>query len=195
MNRVGEGSGESARQVWLQGPGESAESVAGAGLRPEPGELARRGLLLRMLAGLQGAAAILLAVPVVRYLLAPLGARPAASVWQRLCLTADVPPGATVALKYRLPQAEGFRVSSADTATVWVARRTGRLDAFRAVCTHLGCSVAWEERREAFVCPCHGGLFSRDGQVLAGPPPRPLERLEIKDEGGALWVRPARGRG
>lgn len=57
------------------------------------------------------------------------------------------------------------------------------------VCTHLGCRVRWIEEQDGFFCPCHNATFSRDGQVTGGPPPRPLDRLESKVEGGILYVK------
>ena len=43
-----------------------------------------------------------------------------------------------------------------------------------ATCTHLGCTVRWSSEDGEFQCPCHGGRFDSDGQVLGGPPPGPL---------------------
>ena len=56
-----------------------------------------------------------------------------------------------------------------------------------ATCTHLGCAVAWEGNE--FVCPCHGGRYGADGAVIAGPPPRPLPRCEIKIENEVCYLR------
>jgi len=50
----------------------------------------------------------------------------------------------------------------------------GEPEVMSARCTHLGCSVNWEEESDHFVCPCHGGQFSAQGVVLDGPPPAPL---------------------
>lgn len=55
----------------------------------------------------------------------------------------------------------------------------GEFHAFSAVCTHLGCIVQWLPEKREFLCPCHAGRFSPEGQVLSGPPPRPLERLPL----------------
>jgi succinate dehydrogenase / fumarate reductase iron-sulfur subunit len=41
---------------------------------------------------------------------------------------------------------------------------------------------------EQFRCPCHGGNFDRQGNVLAGPPPRPLDRYAFKVDSGHLLV-------
>lgn len=57
-----------------------------------------------------------------------------------------------------------------------------------ATCSHLGCTVAWDEEAGEFRCPCHGGRFSPEGSVLGGPPPKPLERLESEIRGGDVWL-------
>ncbi len=68
------------------------------------------------------------------------------------------------------------------------------LSALSTTCTHLGCGVSWSDEKKAFLCPCHGGVYAEDGTVLAGPPPRPLEKLVVYVDGGRLRVLPgARG--
>lgn len=52
--------------------------------------------------------------------------------------------------------------------------KAGEYVALSAVCTHLGCIVKWVNDSQEFLCPCHGGRFSSAGQVLGGPPPKPL---------------------
>lgn len=56
------------------------------------------------------------------------------------------------------------------------------------VCTHLGCIASWEEEQERFWCPCHAGAFSKKGEVLAGPPPRPLDLFPIEIVEGEITV-------
>lgn len=55
-------------------------------------------------------------------------------------------------------------------------------------CTHLGCRVEHQSDRHRFICPCHGGVFSEDGLVKSGPPPKPLERHPVKVERGKIWI-------
>ena len=66
------------------------------------------------------------------------------------------------------------------------------LSALSTTCTHLGCGVSWDAEKKVFICPCHGGSYAPDGSVLSGPPPRPLERLEVSLDGGRLRVVPER---
>jgi cytochrome b6-f complex iron-sulfur subunit len=46
-----------------------------------------------------------------------------------------------------------------------------------AICTHLGCMTAWKQEEGVIACPCHGSRFSREGQKMAGPAPKPLPWL------------------
>ncbi|KAA3644101.1 MAG: Rieske (2Fe-2S) protein [Chloroflexi bacterium] len=47
-------------------------------------------------------------------------------------------------------------------------------------CTHLGCTVPWNEEQGVFLCPCHSSAFSTTGEVLGGPAPRPMDLFPIK---------------
>lgn len=62
---------------------------------------------------------------------------------------------------------------------VWVLHLKSGWIALSAVCTHQGCIVQWDEKRLTLNCPCHAGLFDANGNVLAGPPRRPLKRLRV----------------
>jgi cytochrome b6-f complex iron-sulfur subunit len=59
---------------------------------------------------------------------------------------------------------------------------------FSAVCTHLHCVVKWNEMHQKFECPCHGAKFDRHGEVLEGPPPRPLDLYKLQIVEGKLII-------
>ena len=71
---------------------------------------------------------------------------------------------------------------------VWVLRLPGGFVAFSAICTHKGCIVDWDERERLLVCPCHGGLFDTDGNVVQGLPHQPLPRLRAEVVRGEVFV-------
>lgn len=76
-------------------------------------------------------------------------------------------------------------------AVVTDASSPSGLAAVSTTCTHLGCGVAWNAAKKAFLCPCHGGVYAADGRVLAGPPPRPLAKAPLVVAGGRVTVDPA----
>lgn len=63
-------------------------------------------------------------------------------------------------------------------------------------CTHLACRVRFIEEMDetpdgGYFCPCHNGFFGADGEIVAGPIPRPLDRFDTKVEEGQLFVKEA----
>ena len=64
-----------------------------------------------------------------------------------------------------------------------------RFVAYGQKCTHLGCPVLYRREQKQLQCPCHEGYFAvEDGKVLAGPPPRPLPRIDLERRGDELWA-------
>lgn len=51
--------------------------------------------------------------------------------------------------------------------------------AFSAVCTHLECIVEYQQDRQRIWCNCHNGWYDLSGQVVSGPPPRPLPPFDV----------------
>lgn len=63
---------------------------------------------------------------------------------------------------------------------VFIRNRDGELLAIWNRCAHLGCPVAYSPGGDVYACPCHGGAYDSLGLVTAGPPPRPLDRFDVK---------------
>lgn len=59
---------------------------------------------------------------------------------------------------------------------------------FSRACTDLGCPVNYDPGSRCYLCPCHGGIFSIDGQRLAGPPDRPLHRFEVRTRDSVVEI-------
>jgi cytochrome b6-f complex iron-sulfur subunit len=51
--------------------------------------------------------------------------------------------------------------------------------ALSLTCSHLGCSVLWNEAKNQFACPCHSSNFDKQGLVLNSPASRPLDYFPV----------------
>lgn len=64
----------------------------------------------------------------------------------------------------------------------------GELRAFDGICTHLNCTVQYREDFGQIWCACHNGFYDLSGKNIAGPPPRPLPRLNVAVRGNEIVV-------
>lgn len=60
--------------------------------------------------------------------------------------------------------------------------------AFSATCTHLNCTVQYQEASHQIWCACHNGLYDLNGRVVSGPPPKPLEEYTVHVRGEEVVV-------
>ena len=82
----------------------------------------------------------------------------------------------------------GVKTIAYGAAPALVMRTAEGIRAFSLICTHLACTVRWEDAKKEFFCPCHDGRFDQFGEVLAGPPPAPLEQVAVRVEGEQVVV-------
>ena len=64
----------------------------------------------------------------------------------------------------------------------------GQLKAFSAVCTHLNCTVQYDDDSSVIWCACHNGKYDLNGQVISGPPPRALDSYQVNVRGEDIVV-------
>lgn len=96
-----------------------------------------------------------------------------------ICRAADVPKGGTRA----------FVLEGSSIPYILIHLEDDSFRAYEQKCTHLSCSVYYEPGTGHIVCPCHKGYFDAGtGEVLAGPPPRKLPRLQVSIEEGNIFV-------
>lgn len=143
-----------------------------------PDENRRRGFLARllMLSGL-GSVAAAVAAMAGRYIYPLKGVRLKRSIF--LAPLADIAPGQ--GKLYGLPG--GGTALVTDTGTEMVA--------LSDICPHLGCKVHYDSAQGNFICPCHGGVFEKDGRAIAGPPAeegKNLRRYPLLRVGDNLFI-------
>lgn len=83
-----------------------------------------------------------------------------------------------------------FRYPTTKDSAILVRTLDGELHAFGQKCTHLSCPVYFERAHQRLECPCHDGAFdASSGNVLYGPPPRPLDTVQLEvRENGEVWA-------
>ena len=105
--------------------------------------------------------------------------RNSAAAEQQIASVAAVSPGQALYFHYPKP----------DDQAVLVRLEDGRFVAYNQTCTHLSCSVFYQEKQNRLFCPCHEGIFDvRTGQPVAGPPVRPLSRIALRSDGEHLYA-------
>ena len=106
-------------------------------------------------------------------------ARAARQRWIRAASLIELKPGTPLPRVLSVPRADGWyreRVRQ----TVFLVRDGDDVKALSATCTHLGCQVKWDGEAKRFRCPCHGGAYDAQGRVIEGPPPRPLDAVDVR---------------
>jgi Rieske Fe-S protein len=74
-------------------------------------------------------------------------------------------------------------------SAILIRTADGTYHAFGQKCTHLSCPVYYSRDHQRLECPCHEGAFdAASGNVLYGPPPRPLDTIEVEMRDGELWA-------
>lgn len=93
--------------------------------------------------------------------------------WVDIGPFSDFPKDSTTSISMIGPAPEAQR-------RVYVRNKDDKLIVIWNRCVHLGCPVNYSKVSDTFTCPCHGGSYDGIGKVIAGPPPRPLDRFDVK---------------
>jgi menaquinol-cytochrome c reductase iron-sulfur subunit len=153
--------------------------------------LSRRGFFMKLGILFNGFAAMVLAVPLVRFLSSSItrGRANGYLSWVPLGSVSNFPEGETRLATFRNPNVMPTDGKTVDTAC-WVRRVAGdQFQVFAINCAHLGCPVRWFPQSGLFMCPCHGGAYYRDGSRASGPPERGLFEYPYKVESGLITIQ------
>ena len=132
---------------------------------------------IRMLLGFSVFSTLAMVVtPIVGFLVPPRTAGAGTGGRVLAATTADLPIGSG-------------KVVAMGSKPVIVVNTAAGVKAYSAVCTHLGCIVAYDPTSSHIVCPCHDGHFSpASGGVISGPPPQPLPPVGVAVEKDQIFV-------
>lgn len=154
---------------------------------PLAGEVTRRRFFTVLLNGLAALVGAALAVPAVAYILSP-ARRVSKAAWAFLGNVEEFPLNQPKLTHFAAPGTAAWMRDPMHRAVYVVNRGEGQFTVYDVHCTHLGCPVQYNAAVQRYFSPCHGGVFDFEGRILAGPPPRPLDRYEVKVDGGKVYA-------
>lgn len=125
--------------------------------------------------------------PVARFVAWPMFRKKEPGKWVPVMADADLPQGATRSVTFTVDVRDGY-MESARKYSAFVTRGANGVVAFDPTCPHLGCHVEFKERKQRYVCPCHGGAFAADGSRISGPPPTGLTKIATRVQDGQIWL-------
>ncbi|MCL4542229.1 MAG: Rieske 2Fe-2S domain-containing protein [Deltaproteobacteria bacterium] len=152
---------------------------------------ARRTFMMVVIGLISTVIGIALAVPILGEVLSPLFKK-RDIVWTKLSAVSDLEKISPLTPKFipvYFKVKEGWSINTLPRQVIVVKDITGDLHFFSNQCTHLGCPLHWIPARQKFMCPCHGGMFNVLGEVVGGPPPRPLYEWIHKIDKGSVFIQ------
>lgn len=149
--------------------------------------ISRRNFLSKIVAGIGSIVAVAVATPLIGYFLSPIWKKEK-PIFTPVATLSEIPINQPTYITYELRLRDGWYITTISQGIWAVKRDNGNITIFSPRCTHLNCPYYWDEAKKVFNCPCHGAVFDIDGNVLAGPPPRPLDRMEYVIEDGTILV-------
>ena len=159
-------------------------------MESKPPEVGRRKFMATAIVTIGAAISAAVGLPAIAYLIGP-AIQKKAEDWVRLAAINKVEAGSPTLFKATVERQTGW-INAQEEVSAYIFTEDGQtFIAMSNICTHLGCRVRWIAEQDRFFCPCHNGVFSKDGAVVSGPPPAPLDRYETKIENDVLFIRKA----
>ncbi len=156
--------------------------------KEEKKEISRRDFMKIATGAIGGLIALGFGIPAVTYIVGPVLIEGQALEWIQLGAISKIELGKPTLFKVRITRQTGW-IANEEEYSVYVITENGRdFIAMSNICTHLGCRIRWIPDQDQFFCPCHNGVFDKQGNVVSGPPPRPLDRYETKVENDQLFI-------
>ena len=151
-------------------------------------KLNRRDFMKTAIVSIGGLIGAAIGLPAVSYIVGP-ALKKNTDEWIRLGSVSKVELNTPTLFKTTIETQTGW-INAEEEFSAYVLTTNGQdFVVMSNICTHLGCRVRWIPDQDGFFCPCHNGIFAKDGSVVSGPPPRPLDRFEVKVEDGVLFVK------
>ncbi len=130
-----------------------------------------------------------IAIPSVAYLLSPALKAEEDTDSIPLGPLTNFPVGIPTRFEFTRTKVNGWERTATNYGLYVFRKNENEVRVFSDICTHLGCRVSWHPDQEHYISPCHDGHFDVVGNVVSGPPPRPLDEYLTRIEAGNLFVQ------
>jgi menaquinol-cytochrome c reductase iron-sulfur subunit len=150
--------------------------------------ISRRGFVGGVVALVSAIMCAVVGLPAIGYMISPALKKGDGDEWITLGPVSAIEPGVPTPFTFSVRREIAWRRARITRTVYAVIQEGGIIGVFSDACTHLGCKVHWEEERNAFICPCHDGVFDKAGNVVSGPPPEPLHRFQTRLDKDQLMV-------
>jgi Rieske Fe-S protein len=176
----------------------------------------RRTFLKALAALIDGAVALGVAIPGLRFFAEPLRRKRSGRDFSRVTPLDGVPEGRPIRMVVTADRYDAYvHYPPGPIGQVWLVRNADphlqisnlkseiskgggppggepRVQCMQTICPHLGCEIDYAADRNAFACPCHASEFDAVGRRKFGPSPRDMDKLECRvsppDENGRRWI-------
>ncbi|MBM3151506.1 MAG: ubiquinol-cytochrome c reductase iron-sulfur subunit [Chloroflexi bacterium] len=164
---------------------------------PGPHHISRRDFVKLTTVAVGAAIGAVIGVPSVAFLISPALRAGSKDAWAPIGNLEDIPVGEPFAFSFTRTQVNGWERTATNFGGFVLRKSEDPADILilSSRCTHLACQVSWQAESRVYVCPCHDAAFDVEGNVLDGPPPRPLDVYDEfqVDEGGNLLIHVKEG--
>lgn len=150
-------------------------------------KVSRRDFMKAAMSFVGGVIGLGVGLPIVGYFIGPALKKESSEAWIPAGPLKNYPLDKPTLFTFTRTQQHGWEKTS-QSYGVYVLDEPKKVEAFSNICTHLGCRVKWDDDAGEYICPCHDSHFAKDGTVLSGPAPRPLDQYETKVENGTLYL-------
>lgn len=155
--------------------------------RDQSANITRRNFLWSLIVGIGAVISAVVGIPLTGFLISP-AIRKEQEEWSPIADLTEIPISEPTRVTYTSVKKDAWLQATSKKIVYVVRKSNSDIYVLSTVCTHMGCLVHWDDSKKEFLCPCHGGVYDIEGKVIAGPPPRPLDRFKTKVEGQQLFV-------
>ena len=151
--------------------------------------LSRRDFAKVMTAFVSSLMGAIMGIPIIGYIISPAVKGQELDDWVSVGPLENYPVSTPQLFTFTRTKVNGWERTTNSFGVYVLRNADGNVKVISNVCTHLSCRVTYKEETQSYDCPCHDAKFDINGEVLYGPPPRPLDlyhETEIDEEGNLL---------